>query len=137
MAYTLGDPFRPLRLLLRLNGIIIGLLLGLFLLVAPGSLFLRWELAVPGALWLLRLNGANLIALGCFLLIAAGQDTMNRVLLFTATLTHVLWALTLFFAYLQQELVLGSVVGQLLFVLLFVLCLLGAVLPLRYIRSGT
>lgn len=136
MAYTLGDPFRPLRLILRLNGVIIGLLLGVFCLLLPGTLLIRWGLAVDGALWLWRLAGANLCALGCFLLIAAGQDLMHRALLFTATLTHVLWAVILFMAYLQQELVLPSVTGQLLFVCIFVLCLLGAVLPLRYVRSS-
>lgn len=136
MAYTLGDPFRPLRLVLRLNGVVVGLILGLLFLLLPGRLLLQWGLGSEGNLWLLRLTGANLIALGCFLLIAAGQHTMNRVLLFTATLTHALWALTLFIAYFQRELLFSALIGRLLFIVIFMLCLLGAVLPLRYIRSS-
>lgn len=136
MAYTLGDPFRPLRLILRLNGLVIGLLLGAIFFIMPGALLVRWGSAVDGAIWLLRLTGANLVALGCFFLIAAGQNTMNRLLLFTATLTHILWALALFFGYVRQEIVLVSLLEQLIFVLIFVLCLLGAVLPLRYIRNS-
>jgi len=136
MAYTLGDPFRPLRFMLRLNGLLIGLLLGFLFFVLPATLLVRWGLAVDGTFWLLRLTGANHIALGSFLLIAAGQHTMNRVLLFTAALTHGLWALTLFFAYMQREVMLTSLPGQIIFVLIFALCLIGAVLPLRYIRSS-
>ncbi|MCB0063760.1 MAG: hypothetical protein KDE19_16670 [Caldilineaceae bacterium] len=137
MAYTLGDPFRPLRLILRVNGIAIGLGLGLCLLVLPGARLVRWELAAAGALWAVRVAGAGQVALGCFLLIATGRQSMDRMLLLTATLTHTLWALTLFVTYVQGELTLHNLAGQLLFVLVFVLCLIGAVVPLRYLRSST
>lgn len=136
MAYTLGDPFRPLRFVLRLNGFLLGFLLGLFCLFLPGALLLRWGLAVEGALWLWRLTGANLFMLGAFLLITAGQDSFDRLSLIVAMLTHLLWALILFIAYFQQELVVHTFVGQLLFVLIFALCLLGALMSLRYIRSS-
>lgn len=136
MAYTLGDPFRPLRLILRVNGLTIGLLLGLVFLLAPGRLFVHWGIVAADQLWPLRLAGADQVAIGCFLLIASGQDYLNRILLFTATLTHILWVLTLLFAYLQREFAALLWPGQLLFVLVFVLCLLGAVLPLRYVRSN-
>lgn len=136
MAYTLGDPFRPLRLLLRINGIGIGVLLGVCFLAIPGGRLIRWELAGEGLLWSIRLAGASQLALGCFLLIAAGQQYMDRTLLFTATLTHTLWAITLFVTYIQGQLTLTTRPSQLLFVLVFVLCLAGAVVPLRYIRSS-
>lgn len=136
MAYTLGDPFRPLRIILRVNGILLGLLLGALFLLLPDSLLIRWGLAVNGMLWSLRLAGASQIALGCFLLIASGQHYMNRVLLFTATLTHVLWVLTLLSAYLQQELAKLLVAGRAFLILAFLLCLIGAVAPLRYVRSS-
>ena len=61
---------------------------------------------------------------------------MNRILLFTATLTHVLWVLTLFSAYLQQELANLLVTGRAFLILVFLLCLIGAVAPLRYVRSS-
>ncbi len=136
MAYTLGDPFRPLRLILRINGILLGLLLGIALLTVSGTLLIQWQLAVTGVLWSVRLLGAGQVALGCFLLIAAGQNYLDRMLLFTATLTHTLWAITLFVAYFQGELMLSGLWGQVGFVLLFLLCLCGAVVPLRYVRNS-
>jgi len=136
MAYTLGDPFRPLRIILRVNGLLLGLLLGALFLWLPGTTLVRWGLTVDGVLWSLRLAGASQIALGCFLLIASGQHYMNRILLFTATLTHVLWVLTLLSAYLQQELANLLLTGRLLLILVFLLCLIGAVAPLRYVRSS-
>jgi hypothetical protein len=136
MAYTLGDPFRPLRLVLRINGTVLGLLLGALFLLLPGQILIDWGLTVKDVLWSLRLAGANQIALGCFLWIASGQDIMNRLLLFTATLTHVLWVLTLLVAYLQQELTNLLFTGRLVLILIFVLCLIGAVAPLRYVRSS-
>ena len=72
MAYTLGDPFRPLRIILRINGVLLGLLLGALFLLLPDTILIRWGLAVNGMLWSLRLAGASQIALGCFLLIASG-----------------------------------------------------------------
>lgn len=136
MAYTLGDPFRPLRLILRTNGITIGLLLGLCFLLVPRGSIVSWGLGTEGFLWSVRLLGAGQMALGLFLLIAAGQHHMDRVLLFTATLTHTLWAITLFVTYFQGELQLALVPVQVLFVLIFLLCLSGAVAPLRYIRNS-
>ncbi len=136
MAYTLGDPFRPLRIILRVNGILLGLLLGALFLLLPDTILIRWGLAANDLPWSLRLAGASQIALGCFLLIASGQHYMNRVLLFTAALTHVLWVLTLLSAYLQQALATLLVTGRILPILIFLLCLIGAVAPLRYVRSS-
>jgi hypothetical protein len=51
-------------------------------------------------------------------------------------ITNSLLALVLLGAYLRQELTGLSSVGQLLLVLIFLFYLLGAVIPLRYIRGG-
>jgi hypothetical protein len=66
----------------------------------------------------------------------AGQDYLSRLALITTVLTNSLLALVLLGAYLRQELTGLSSVGQFLFVLIFLSYLLGAVIPLRYIRGG-
>lgn len=136
MAYTLGDPFRPLRFVLRINGIVIGVGAGLCLLLTPGSWLTEWGLGASGLHWPLRLAGASQIGVGLFFLLAAQQDYMSRLLLFAALLTNALWAMILLSAYLRRELIIGSIIGQLLFVIIFLLCLFGTVMPLRYLRSS-
>lgn len=136
MAYTLGDPFRSLRLILRLNGFFIGVLLGLLLLLAPRSWLLTWGIYESGPIWPLRFAGAGQLGLGVFFILTANQDYLSRFMLLTMALTNALLALVLLTAYLQQELTGLSLVGQVLFVLIFLFYLLGAVIPLRYVRSG-
>jgi hypothetical protein len=136
MAYTLGDPFRSLRLILRVNGFLVGIVLGLLLLVTPRTLLLAWGLFESGSLWPLRLAGAGQIGLGIFFFLTASQDYLSKLTLITTVLTNGVLALVLLTAYLQQELTQLSTVGQLLFVLVFLLYLLGAVIPLRYVRGS-
>jgi len=136
MAYTLGDPFRSLRLILRVNGFFVGVVLGLLLLFAPRTLLLTWGIYESGPLWPLRLAGASQIGLGIFFFLTASQDYLSKLTLVTTVVTNSLLAIVLLVAYLQQELTGLSTVGQVLFVLLFVLCLLGAVTPLRYVRGS-
>ncbi|MBX3010796.1 MAG: hypothetical protein KF832_04780 [Caldilineaceae bacterium] len=136
MAYTLGDPFRSLRLILRINGFLVGVVLGLFLLLAPRTLLLAWGIYTGGPGWPLRLAGAGQIGLGIFFFLTANQDYLSKLTLFTTLLTNGLLALVLLTAYFQQELVNLSLIGQVLFVLIFLLYLLGAVIPLRYVRGA-
>jgi hypothetical protein len=110
--------------------------LGLFLLFAPRMLLLAWGIYESGALWPVRLAGASQIGLGVFFFLMAGQDYLSKVTLITTVVTNSLLALVLLVAYLQQELTGLSTVGQLLFVLIFLLYLFGAVVPLRYVRSS-
>lgn len=136
MAYTLGDPFRSLRLLLRTNGVLIGLVLGICLLTAPKSWLVGWGIYTSGALWPLRFAGASQLGLGLFFVLMAGQDYLSRLMLISTVIANSVLALVLLTAYLQQELTALSPVGQVLFVLVFLLYLTGAVIPLRYVRSG-
>ena len=136
MAYTLGDPFRALRLILRINGFFVGVVLGLLLLFAPRMLLLAWGIYENGPIWPVRLAGASQIGLGVFFFLTASQDYLSKLTLITTVVTNSLLALVLLIAYLQQELTGLSTVGQVLFVLLFLLCLLGAVIPLRYVRGS-
>ena len=136
MAYTLGDPFRSLRLLLRTNGVLVGLILGVGLLAAPRTWLLSWGIYESGPLWPLRLAGASQLGLGLFFFLMASQDYLSRLMLVSTVIANSVLALVLLAAYLQEELTALSTVGQLLFVLIFLLYLLGAVIPLRYVRSG-
>lgn len=135
MAYTLGDPFRSLRFILRLNGFFIGIILGLLLLAAPRGSLLHWGIYENGPLWPLRFAGASHLGLGIFFILMAGQDYLSRFMLITTAVTNALLALVLLTAYLRQELTGLSGAGQLLFVLVFLFYLLGAVIPLRYVRN--
>lgn len=136
MAYTLGDPFRSLRLILRFHGFFIGLVVGLLLLVAPHAWLFEWGIYESGPLWPWRFAGASQLGLGILFFLLAGQDYLSRLALMTTVLTNGLLALVLFTAYLRQELTGLSGVGQGLFILIFLFYLLGAVIPLRYIRGG-
>ncbi len=136
MAYTLGDPFRGLRLMLRINGVLVGIVLGLLLLAAPRTWLLAWGIYTGDVIWPLRFAGTSQIALGAFFFLMATQDYLSKAILFTIILTNSILALVLLTAYLQQELAGLSAVGQVLMVLVFLLYLLGAVIPLRYVREG-
>jgi len=135
MAYTLGDPLRELRLILRVNGFLVGVVLGLLLLTAPRTLLLTWGIYESGPSWPLRLAGAGQLGLGIFFFLTASQDYLSKLTLVTTVLTNSVLALVLLTAYLQQELTGLSGIGQVLFVLVFLLYLVGAVLPLRYVRG--
>lgn len=136
MAYTLGDPFRSLRLLLRINGLLGGVVLGLCLLVTPESWLLSWGVYESGALWPFRFAGASQLGLGLFFFLMANQDDLSRLMLLSTVIANSVLALVLLTAYLQQELTSLSTVGQVVFVLVFLLYLMGAVIPLRYVHSG-
>jgi hypothetical protein len=135
MAYTLADQFRPLRLIMRINGITLGLVLGLLLLISPRMALTDWGLLTGGHVWPLRLAGAALIAIGLFLLLLSRQDLIGLSVLITLIITNSLFAVVLLVAYFQQELIRLNGLGRVLLIVIFVLCLAGAVTPLRYVRA--
>jgi multisubunit Na+/H+ antiporter MnhG subunit len=135
MAYTLTDHFRPLRLIMRINGLAVEIVLGLLLLVTPRGILSDWGLLTGGYIWPLRLAGAAMIALGLFLLLLSSLDMSRPSLLLAITATHTLFALVLLVAYFQQEFSQLNGLGRILLIVVFVLCLAGAVTPLRYLRA--
>jgi len=135
MAYSFTDVYRPLRTLLRLNGIVIGLGMGLLLLFLPRTTLANWGLLLSEPAWPVRLAGALLVTLGVFWLLAAGDEVMGSTTLITTLLGHSLIAIVLLVAYLQREITTLSPAGLLLLALVFVLCLAGALMPLRYLRA--
>jgi hypothetical protein len=135
MAYTLTDHFRPLRLIMRINGLMIGVVLGLLLLVTSRGALNDWGLLLGGYVWPLRLAGVALIAFGLFVLLLSSLDMIGLALLLAMTVTNSLFAAVLLIAYFQQELSQLNGLGRMLLIVVFVLFLAGAVTPLRYLRA--
>ena len=134
MAYTLSDPFRPLRFVLRLCGVT-SLLTGLLFLLLP-SAYAADPLAInAGPLWPLRLAGAGLFSLGLFYLLAASERAILLPAMITCMVGNGMPALLVVAAYLQQEMAAFSLPAQALMLVIFVVWLIGAVAPLRYLRA--
>jgi hypothetical protein len=134
MARSLGDAYRPLRLVLRVNGLVIGLLLGLLLLLAPGRWLAGLGFHDGGTLFPLRLAGVGLLGVGLFLLLASGAREIDAPVLIPCLVFHALLAVVLLVGYLRQELAV-DVAGGVLLVVIFVLALVGALAPVRYFSA--
>lgn len=135
MAYSLSDYFRYLRLIFRINGLVNGLLFGLCLLILPRLVTdLLGTTTQPGS-WSLRLAGAHMIALGILLLNQANERTIPPIVSLVSIVSHALAALVLLLAYLQREVAPASLTGQIFLTVIFVLHLLGAVVPIRFMRA--
>jgi len=135
MAYTLTDHFRPLRLVMRFNGLVLGFGAGAVLLFSSKASLLAWGVLAGGSVWPLRATGGLLLAWGLTILLSANQDVIEGPPLFSMITAHALLALVLLTGYLQQEFIGLSGFGRLLLIFVFMLCLIGAVTPLRYLRT--
>jgi hypothetical protein len=133
MAYTLTDPFGPLRGVLRLCGGV-DLLLGAGLVFTPQLLLPAVGLPV-GSLWSVQLAGGLLLVLGVYFLLAASERLPGLPAIVTCALGNGIPAVILLFSYLRQDLVGISWLGQAGLILLFIVLLIGAVTPLRYLRA--
>ncbi|MFN8442738.1 MAG: hypothetical protein U0175_18325 [Caldilineaceae bacterium] len=135
MAYSLGDPFRPLRLVMRLNGSVLGLVSGFALLALRQSRLIDLGILHGESGWPLRLAGSALIALGLFLILAANERMIELSVLVSMVVAHTLFALVLLNSYLRDEFAGLNLFGQFLIIVIFILCLIGAVSPLRYFQA--
>ena len=135
MAYTLSDHFRPLRVVLRINGVVVGSLLGVVLLTVSRNVLGAWGLYESGHLWPLRLAGALLMVLGLLSLVISGQRVIGLGLLAPVTIAYLLLALVLLSAYFQREFSQLSPLGSLLLVIVFSLCLVAVLAALPYLRA--
>lgn len=134
MAYTLNDPYRSLRVVLRLSGVA-ALLTGLLFLLLPGSVVATTLGLAPGPLWPLRLAGAGLLTLGVTYLLTAGERDIGLPALVACSLGNGLPAILVVTAYLQREMATFAWPLQAGMIVLFVIWLLGAVTPLRFLRA--
>ncbi|HQY92914.1 hypothetical protein [Caldilinea sp.] len=134
MAYTLSDPFRSLRVVLRLSGAA-SLLTGLIFLLLPDATAVETMGLGAGPLWPLRLAGAALLTLGIFYLLTAGERIIRLPALVTVALGNGLPSVLVVTAYLQQQMAEFTWPLQGAMLTLFVIWLTGAVAPLRFLRA--
>lgn len=137
MAYSLNDLYHGLRLIMRINGLAIGLALGGSLLLFPHAVLTAAGLPPDAALWPGRLAGALLLALGLNLLLAAQERIVSTAAMVGMIVANGLAAIVLLLAYFNQEFDALDLLGQIGLVLVFAICLVSAVAPLRYLRAET
>ncbi len=134
MAYTLTDPFGSLRNVLRLSAST-DLLLGGTLLVFPRLLLAEWGAPGIEVLWPARLAGAALVTLAIYYLMAANGRSIGLTAMVVCMLGNGLLALVLLLSYLQQDLANLTLLGLIVLVALFIVALIGAIAPVRYLRA--
>lgn len=137
MAYSLNDLYHGLRLIMRINGLTIGLVLGGSLLLFPRTVLTAAGLPPDATLWPGQMAGALLLALGLNLLLAAQERIVSTAAMVGMIVANGLAALVLLFAYFNQEFDALDLLGQIGLILVFVICLVSAVAPLRYLRAET
>ena len=135
MAYTFIDHYRPIRTMLRVDALVVGLGLGLVLLIHPVDLLIALGFAT-GTPLLSRLAGSALLGLGIGHLLAAAEIDLRVGTLVAAIISNGLLAASLFVAYLSGDLNRLTPWGYLILLLLFTVCLLTTVLPIPYLRQG-
>ena len=108
---------------------------GAALLFAPIGRLAAWGIAGAGPTWPIRLAGALLITLSVAYMLTAGERRIATPGMVACVLGNGLVAAVLFLAYFRQELTNLSWVGLVIFVIVFVVSLIGAVAPLRYLRA--
>lgn len=134
LAYSLNDLYQPLRNVMRINGAVVGLLLGLALLLLPRAVLSDWGIPLAGETWPLRSTGALLLTYGLHAWLAAREPIITLASLVHLLVTNGLLALVLLVAYLQGELAGLHLMGRLLLIVIFALCLAGTLAPLPYLR---
>lgn len=134
MAYSFIDLYRPLRFALRVQGSTTGLGLGTLLALTPQPALAQWGIYTAPEIWPIRLVGIQLITMGLIFLNLAKEPFIRTAYLFAITFGNSAIAIVLLFAYFRQEFVQVSNLGQWGLVLIIFLCLIGAVVPLRYLR---
>lgn len=135
MAYSFSDLYRPLRISMRVNGVVVGLVCGLLLLWGPKGIMDFLRISENEPMWPIRLAGAALIGLGVFLIMASGERIIHPPVLISVIVSNGLIAFVLLLSYLQGDLSQLSLFGSLVLVLVVAVCLIGAVLPMRYLQA--
>lgn len=127
---------RPLPVMRPSSGTVLGLLGGLGLLYClRQNTFVQLGVLQSEVGWPLRLAGAALIALGAFLILAANERMIELSVLVSMFVAHMLFALVLLNSYLRDEFTGLNFLGQFFLIVIFILCLAGAVSPLRYFQA--
>ncbi len=135
MAYSLNDAYHYLRLVMRIDAIVVGIGLGLLLLLPPRVALENWGVYASGPVWPVRLAGGLLLTLGVMLILAALERVVPVSDMIAMALGNGFVAIVLLVAYLQHELTLLGIVGQLGLIMVFAVCLVATIFPLSHIRQ--
>ena len=135
MAHSFNDPYGPLRLTLRVQGVVVGLALGGLLLTIPDRSMTMWGLVIEQSAWPARLAGAALVGMGINHLTLAGEETMRLGPISAAMTASGLLVAVFLFSYLQGDLDNLTRLGQFILITVFALCLSTTLLPIRYFRQ--
>jgi hypothetical protein len=95
----------------------------------------EWGAAASEVEWPLRMAGAFVITLGIYYLLAANERALGTTAMITCIVGNGLFAGVVLLAYLQQDLANLTPVGLGALLVVFVIALVGAVAPLRYLRA--
>ena len=90
MAYSFSDLYRPLRISMRVNGVVVGLVCGLLLLWGPKGIMDFLRISENEPMWPIRLAGAALIGLGVFLIMASGERIIHPPMLISVLCANIL-----------------------------------------------
>jgi hypothetical protein len=120
---------------MRVNGLLVGLGAGLLMLLFPRTLINTIGLYAGEALWPYRLVGSLLFALGMLLLLSAQERVVSTTSMLTMIIANGLMAVVLMVGYLQGEFSELEILGQIGLVLIFIICLISAIVPVRYLRT--
>lgn len=120
---------------MRVNGLSVGLGAGLLMLLFPRALINAIGLYAGEALWPYRLVGSLLFALGILLLLSAQERVVSTTSMLTMIIANGLMAVVLMVGYLQGEFSELEILGQIGLVLIFIICLISAIVPVRYLRT--
>ncbi len=137
MAYSLNDPYRLYRYVLRTNALLGGLGLGLLLLGQPhwAADLLGWPMPRQ-VLWPVRLGGAGLAGMGLLFLDLAAQPVIRGRSSWVVMACNALLAGVVLTAYLTGDLAPTTQVGIGVLLILFLNQLVGAVLPLTHLGEN-
>jgi hypothetical protein len=120
---------------MRVNGLVVGLGIGVLLLFFPRTVLDAASLYGGETLWPYRLVGSLLLAMGAMLLLSAQDRVVSAASMIAMLVANALMAVVLMISYLQGEFAGMGLVGQIVLVLIFLLCLISAIVPVRYLRT--
>ncbi len=133
MAYSLNDPYRGLRVVLRINASLVGLVLGGSLLFAPQFLHTFWTDSEMNNFWMWRLSGAGLVAMGLSFLELSTRPAISRTSAFSVMLTNGVLGVVLFQAYVSGAINPPHIWGRLTLLGFFLCNLTCVILPWSYL----
>lgn len=137
MAYSLNDPYRLYRYVLRANALLCGLGLGL-LLLGPAHWtadLLGWPMPRQ-TLWPVRLGGAGLAGMGLLFLDLSARPVIRGRSSLVVIACNALLAGVVLTAYLTGDLAPTTPVGVAVLLVLFLSQLVCAVLPVTYLGEN-